>query len=209
MAALAVSVAILSSCADKGFDASTDTTDYSGTESIIDRLNSANEVQWEPDKAKDLTGSQSIAVYLTDECGLWVFEDINRVNTLIAQDFFSWFEGSYWYGEDGLSSNGVVLLAKDRNSRCAISATKALNWKSLADSEDTTDVSSEPYSSISGTYGTDAYDAGFEGSYGASQALIESFGGLQSFCENLLPLHPEYDEQEQADYVLGCIDANS
>ena len=65
------------------------------------------------------------------------------------------------------------------------------------------------FSSPGGDTGTDAYNIGYEASSGASQALIYSFGGVYHYCEGLLPLHPEFNLQEQADYVRGCIDANS
>ena len=61
----------------------------------------------------------------------------------------------------------------------------------------------------SGDSATDAYNFGYEASSGASQALIDSFGGVQQYCEGLLPLHPDFNSQEQADYIRGCIDANS
>ena len=97
---------------------------------LFSRLNSSGEDVWIEDVAYDITGSQSLAVYLTndaDGCAVWVFdsEEIARGN---LEDGTLSFPGVVFVGTDTESNLGVIFIAPEDNSPCTFNTSEVLGW---------------------------------------------------------------------------------
>jgi hypothetical protein len=97
---------------------------------LFSRLNASGQDVWIEDIAYDITGSQSLAVYLTndaDGCAVWVFdnEDIARGN---LEDGTLSFPGAIFVGTDTESGLGVIFLAPEDNSPCTYNTSEVLGW---------------------------------------------------------------------------------
>ena len=109
-----------------------ETDDGSGSSpgNLFSRLNASGQDVWIEDIAYDITGSQSLAVYLTndaDGCAVWVFdnEDIARGN---LEDGTLSFPGAIFVGTDTESGLGVIFLAPEDNSPCTYNTSEVLGW---------------------------------------------------------------------------------
>ena len=97
---------------------------------LFSRLNASGEDVWIEDFAYDITGSQSLAVYLTsdvDGCAVWVFEseEIARGN---LEDGTLSFPGAIFVGADSESGLGVIFIAPEDNSPCTYNTSEVLGW---------------------------------------------------------------------------------
>jgi hypothetical protein len=97
---------------------------------LFSRLNASGDDVWIEDIAYDMTGSQSLAVYLTsdvDGCAVWVFEneEIARGN---LEDGTLSFPGAVFVGTDSESSLGVIFIAPEDNSPCTYNTSDVLGW---------------------------------------------------------------------------------
>ena len=97
---------------------------------LFSRLNSSGQDVWIEDVPYDITGSQSLAVYLTndaDGCAVWVFdsEEIARGN---LEDGTLSFPGVVFVGTDTESNLGVIFIAPEDNSPCTFNTSEVLGW---------------------------------------------------------------------------------
>lgn len=113
-------------------DATQDDAQESETspDNLFSRLNSSGQDVWIEDVAYDITGSQSLAVYLTndaDGCAVWVFdsEEIARGN---LEDGTLSFPGAVFVGADTESNLGVIFIAPEDNSPCTFNTSEVLGW---------------------------------------------------------------------------------
>ena len=97
---------------------------------LFSRLNASGQDVWMEDVAYDVTGSQSLAVYLTSDvqgCAIWVFdsEEIARGN--LENGTLS-FSGAVFVGADSESNLGVIFIAPEDNSPCTFNTSEVLGW---------------------------------------------------------------------------------
>jgi hypothetical protein len=96
---------------------------------ILKRLNAAGAISWSADPFTDLTNSHSLGVFLSDQCGVWVFKDENSAQTAADNGIFD--GKTYWIGTDSTSDDGIVLLADDATNVCAQKVVKVMNWSGI------------------------------------------------------------------------------
>jgi hypothetical protein len=59
-------------------------TDKTG---ILKRLSAAGSISWNADPSTDFSNSHSLGVFLSDQCGVWVFKDENSAQTAVTMDY--------------------------------------------------------------------------------------------------------------------------
>ena len=96
-----------------------------------------------------------------------------------------------------------IVLASAIVVSVALLLTGCRSSQNPATTNDSSNVSTGDYVDDSAS---DAYNAGFDGNYGASPALLNNAGGAENFCKGQLGLHSDYTQAEKADYVQGCLD---
>lgn len=93
------------------------------------RLNSVSTYEWVLDPSNDLTGSGSLGVVLSDECGLWVFNSEDEIQSAYDRGLFQ--NSLTWFGTDSQSGYGIMLMTDSKENQCAYDVMTAVNWSSL------------------------------------------------------------------------------
>lgn len=120
---------------DGGVNTSSDSeseSDYSEPQivlDLLDRLTSVSSESWSIDPARDLTGSGSIGVLLSDQCGVWIFDSTDTIENAYDQGLFSY--STNWYGTDGATGYGIMLMAESRDYQCVQDVMTVVNWSTL------------------------------------------------------------------------------
>ena len=96
---------------------------------ILDRLNSVSSENWIIDPARDLTGSGSIGVVLSDQCGVWIFENTETIQNAYDRGLFNYSPN--WFGTDSETGYGIMLMTDSRDYQCTIDVMTVMNWSSL------------------------------------------------------------------------------
>ena len=96
---------------------------------ILDRLTSVSSESWSIDPARDLTGSGSIGVLLSDQCGVWIFDSTDTIQKAYDQGLFSY--STNWFGSDGETGYGIMLMAESRDYQCVQDVMTVVNWSTL------------------------------------------------------------------------------
>ncbi len=96
---------------------------------ILDRLTSVSSESWSIDQANDLTGSGTIGVLLSDKCGVWIFDSTETIQNAYDRGLFSY--STNWFGTDGETGYGIMLMAESRNYQCVQDVMTVVNWSSL------------------------------------------------------------------------------
>ena len=96
---------------------------------ILDRLTSVSSESWSIDPARDLTGSGSIGVLLSDQCGVWIFDSTDTIQKAYDQGLFSY--ATNWFGSDGETGYGIMLMAESRDYQCVQDVMTVVNWSTL------------------------------------------------------------------------------
>lgn len=96
---------------------------------ILDRLNSVSSENWSIDPANDLTGSGSIGVLLSGQCGVWIFDSTDTIQKAYDRGLFSY--STNWFGTDGETGYGIILMAESRDYQCVQDVMAVLNWSFL------------------------------------------------------------------------------
>ena len=96
---------------------------------ILDRLTSVSSENWSIDQANDLTGSGSIGVLLSDQCGVWIFDSTDTIQNAYDQGLFSY--STNWFGTDGETGYGIMLMAESRDYQCVQDVMTVVNWSYL------------------------------------------------------------------------------
>lgn len=98
--------------------------------SLLARLNASGADRWIEDTAADLTGSDSLAVYLTgdiDGCAIWVFDNEGKARYNLEEGILD-FPGAVFVGADTESELGVIFIAPEDNSPCTYNTADVLGW---------------------------------------------------------------------------------
>ena len=106
--------------------------DYSESQivlDILDRLTSVSSESWSIDQANDLTGSGTIGVLLSDQCGVWIFDSAETIQNAYDRGLFQY--STNWFGTDGETGYGIMLMAESRNYQCVQDVMTVVNWSSL------------------------------------------------------------------------------
>jgi len=96
---------------------------------ILDRLTSVSSENWSIDQANDLTGSGSIGVLLSDQCGVWIFDSTETIQNAYDMGLFQY--STNWFGTDGETGYGIMLMAESRDFQCVQDVMTVVNWSSL------------------------------------------------------------------------------
>lgn len=96
---------------------------------ILDRLTSVSSENWSIDQANDLTGSGSIGVLLSDQCGVWIFDSTETIQNAYDMGLFQY--STNWFGTDGETGYGIMLMAESRDYQCVQDVMTVVNWSSL------------------------------------------------------------------------------
>lgn len=96
---------------------------------ILDRLTSVSSENWSIDQANDITGSGSIGVLLSDQCGVWIFDSADTIQNAYDQGLFSY--STNWFGTDGETGYGIMLMAESRDYQCVQDVMTVVNWSYL------------------------------------------------------------------------------
>ena len=96
---------------------------------ILDRLTSVSSESWSIDQANDLTGSGTIGVLLSDQCGVWIFDSAETIQNAYDRGLFQY--STNWFGTDGETGYGIMLMAESRNYQCVQDVMTVVNWSSL------------------------------------------------------------------------------
>lgn len=96
---------------------------------ILDRLTSVSSENWSIDQANDLTGSGSIGVLLSDQCGVWIFDSAETIQNAYDMGLFQY--STNWFGTDGETGYGIMLMAESRDYQCVQDVMTVVNWSSL------------------------------------------------------------------------------
>jgi hypothetical protein len=97
---------------------------------LLSRLNASGSEVWVEDVANDLTGSQSIAVYLTgttEGCAVWVFDNESIAQSNLDNGVLQ-FDGAVFAGADSQSNLGIIFIAPQDNSPCTYNVAEVLGW---------------------------------------------------------------------------------
>ena len=94
-----------------------------------DRLNSVSSYEWIIDPSNDLTGSGSLGVVLSDQCGLWIFNSEDDIQNAYDMGLFQ--NSQTWFGTDSQTGYGVMLMTDSKDNQCAIDVMAAVNWSYL------------------------------------------------------------------------------
>lgn len=119
---------------DESYEQESTSEDSSSTDSspgnLFSRLNASGSEVWVEDVSNDLTGSQSLAVYLTgttEGCAIWVFEDESTAQTNLDNGVLQ-FDGAVFVGADVESNLGVIFISPMDNSPCTYNVAEVLGW---------------------------------------------------------------------------------
>ncbi len=96
---------------------------------ILDRLTSVSSESWSIDQANDLTGSGTIGVLLSDQCGVWIFDSAETIQNAYDRGLFQY--STNWFGTDGETGYGIMLMAESRNYQCVQDVMTVVNWSYL------------------------------------------------------------------------------
>jgi len=96
---------------------------------ILDRLTSVSSENWSIDPVRDLTGSGSIGVLLSDQCGVWIFDSTETIQNAYDMGLFQY--STNWFGTDGETGYGIMLMAESRDFQCVQDVMTVVNWSSL------------------------------------------------------------------------------
>jgi hypothetical protein len=96
---------------------------------ILNRLTSVSSESWSIDQANDLTGSGTIGVLLSDQCGVWIFDSTETIQNAYDRGLFSY--STNWFGTDGETGYGIMLMAESRNYQCVQDVMTVVNWSYL------------------------------------------------------------------------------
>ena len=96
---------------------------------ILDRLTSVSSESWSIDQANDLTGSGPLGVLLSDQCGVWIFDSTDTIQNAYDRGLFSY--STNWFGTDGETGYGIMLMAESRNYQCVQDVMTVVNWSYL------------------------------------------------------------------------------
>lgn len=137
------SIFALSSCgssstgmtySDETYEQESTADDSTSTDSspgnLFSRLNASGSEEWVEDVSNDLTGSQSLAVYLTgttEGCAIWVFDDEAIAQSNLDNGVLQ-FDGAVFVGADAESNLGVIFIAPEDNSPCTYNVAEVLGW---------------------------------------------------------------------------------
>lgn len=113
-------------------DSSSDTqqsSDFSPG-NLFSRLNASGSDTWIEDVSVDMTGSDSLAVYLTpgsDGCAIWVFDNEGIARYNLEEGILD-FPGAVFVGADTESNLGIIFIAPEDNSPCTYNTSEVLGW---------------------------------------------------------------------------------
>ena len=96
---------------------------------ILNRLTSVSSESWSIDQANDLTGSGTIGVLLSDQCGVWIFDSTETIQNAYDMGLFQY--STNWFGTDGETGYGIMLMAESRDFQCVQDVMTVVNWSSL------------------------------------------------------------------------------
>lgn len=128
-------------CESQGYSLDGDGTSSSDSESesdysepqivldILDRLTSVSSDNWSIDQANDLTGSGSIGVLLSNQCGVWIFDSTETIQNAYDRGLFNY--STNWFGTDGETGYGIMLMAESRDYQCVQDVMTVMNWSYL------------------------------------------------------------------------------
>ena len=98
---------------------------------LLIRLNKESETEWLEDPAVDLTGSNSLAVYLEsggDNCAIWVFPNEVTARSALDNQILDFPGYEIYVGEDSTSNLGIVALSPFSGAACEFVIAKVLGW---------------------------------------------------------------------------------
>jgi cation transport regulator ChaC len=81
------------------------------------------------DPFNDLSGSGSLGVVLSDQCGVWIFNSEDDIQNAYDRGLFQ--NSQTWFGTDSQSGYGIMLMTDSKENQCAYDVMTAVNWDSL------------------------------------------------------------------------------
>lgn len=108
---------------------STSTTSVNGD--LLNRLNAGGNLVWVEDPFRDLTGSNSLAVYLTgatEGCAVWVFENENVARAVLNNGILDFSGSEVYTGADSVSGLGIIFVSPYAGADCEFVAADVLGW---------------------------------------------------------------------------------
>ncbi len=93
-------------------------------DAIFGYLEQNGSAEWFIDQVNDLT-TGSEGVILSDECAIWVYPNVRTKTSAIEAGTFENMGGQYFWWDDDPNWSGVVLVADDESSSCALDAEDA------------------------------------------------------------------------------------
>ena len=106
-------------------------TSISSNNNVLTRLNSAGNLHWVEDPSSDMTGSNSLAVYIegtTNGCAVWVFHDDATANASLTNGLLDFPGQQIYEGADTQSGLGIIVVSPYAGADCEFVAAKVFGW---------------------------------------------------------------------------------
>ena len=103
----------------------------SGASGVLTRLNANSNLKWVEDVANDLTGSNSLATYLStkgDLCAVWVFANADAAKSALDSRTLTFPGQQIYNGEDPQTNLGIILVSPFSGADCEFTVAKVFGW---------------------------------------------------------------------------------
>ena len=98
---------------------------------VLSRLNSQSSANWEEDPFRDLTGSNSLAVYLqgtVNGCAVWVFADESTARAALDNGILQFPNQQIYVGKDTYSNYGIIAISPYSGADCEYVVANVFGW---------------------------------------------------------------------------------
>lgn len=168
---ISLSMALILSGCGSDIDASQEIVEAATTEEtdVFKRLNNEGSYTWTEDPSIPIVQTTVLDIYFGGGCAVWVYPSYADAKAENDANRFDFYDGEVWYGEDSLSTQGIILLTEDEQSACGKVVFSVFNW--TIDKEET--PSPVDSSSMEGKWGSDSWMYDNVGAF----LIVKSLGG--------------------------------
>lgn len=169
--ALSLSIALLMSGCSAVNDAAQEIVETATTEEsdVFTRLNREATYTWTEDPSIPIVETTVLNIYFGGGCAVWVYPSYADAKAENDAGRFDFYDGEVWYGEDSLSTQGIILLTEDEQSACGKVVFSVLNW-TIEEDESSSENDSV---SMEGKWGSDSWMYDNVGAF----LIVKSDGG--------------------------------